>query len=580
MLRRQVSWATVLLTILMSRPGAGQDFIPEPDIIYLGAVPSGQRVQIQRGAAPPVGVDLLDSNDAGGDGYVLRVKLVAPVVTPTPLAPDGKAYIGNRATVFINDVPQGQVVLDERGAIYRLDFPNPARTPSPNAVLVPQRLVPAVPTPPSCGQLICSPTTTATQTATATITPTRTITATPTATTTAAIVDGVVTLEGRPAPPHPDWRVPLRVVVQQGGMSSLSAAPSTDENGRFRVEGISPGSYDILVKHAKTLQAKRSVVLVAGPNAVDFGALPAGDANDDNLVNIIDFSILRTTFGLTAGQPGFDSRADFNDNQIVNLLDFSLLRPNFSKLGARSLRRDAAVSVGDTRFTEPGQTPTGTPVRSAELAIVVRDERIVPGQPFTIGIEVRSGGQPVDGASAYIDYDPALLRLIELRPGRDLPTVLQNRSDAAGQVSYAAGAFESFPSGTFELFTLEMEATTESLDTRLSLSTKSPRESDVTFAGHSMLSTTLDAWIDPATAKPEGESHTVPSPTASATPSPSPTVHSKDSIDGVESFAAETQEAVAGSGCAVGSAGGHFEWAWSLFAAAIFARLLRIRRRA
>jgi hypothetical protein len=61
---------------------------------------------------------------------------------------------------------------------------------------------------------------------------------------------------------------------------------------------------------------------------VDFGTLWEGDANDDNYVNITDFSLLATGF-----YPQYDERADFNEDGLVNITDFSLLASNFGMNG-------------------------------------------------------------------------------------------------------------------------------------------------------------------------------------------------------------------------------------------------------
>jgi len=141
--------------------------IPEPDITYYGSAPAGSQVSIQHEAG------LLDTGGAGAaEPYVLTVRLVQPVVTPRPeLPPAGSAYVGDQATVLVDGVAQGRVNLEERGAIYRLDFPNPAKTPSPNAILTAVRVIPSVP-PFSCGATTCTPTPSVP--ATVTPTPTRT----------------------------------------------------------------------------------------------------------------------------------------------------------------------------------------------------------------------------------------------------------------------------------------------------------------------------------------------------------------------------------------------------------------------
>jgi hypothetical protein len=69
------------------------------------------------------------------------------------------------------------------------------------------------------------------------------------------------------------------------------------------------------------------VVLNAGANSMDFGTLREGDADGNNCVNILDFSILRSNYG----QAG--TNADFNQDGWVSILDFSLLRSSFATCG-------------------------------------------------------------------------------------------------------------------------------------------------------------------------------------------------------------------------------------------------------
>jgi hypothetical protein len=87
------------------------------------------------------------------------------------------------------------------------------------------------------------------------------------------------------------------------------------------------------VKNSQTLQNCLSVTLAAGGNTVGFGTLREGDANDDNCVTVLDFSILESTFGTCAGNPTYDARADFDGNDCVTLVDFSLLATDFGICG-------------------------------------------------------------------------------------------------------------------------------------------------------------------------------------------------------------------------------------------------------
>jgi hypothetical protein len=171
-----LAFVCVAIGGVIALPARGQNTapIPEPDITYFGNAPAGSQISITH----PSGQ--LDSASAtAANPYVLTVKLVQPVVTPTPaLPPAGTGYVGDTATVLVNGVVQGKVKLEERGAVYRLDIANPAKTPSPNALLSPVRVVPSVPTPGPTGTPTLTPTGG---------TPTKTRTPTPTATKTPGI---------------------------------------------------------------------------------------------------------------------------------------------------------------------------------------------------------------------------------------------------------------------------------------------------------------------------------------------------------------------------------------------------------
>ena len=62
-----------------------------------------------------------------------------------------------------------------------------------------------------------------------------------------------------------------------------------------------------------------------------------GDANNDNIISIIDFNILKQTFGKALGDPGYDDRAEFTGNLIVSIGDFNLMKNNFGRAGAPPL---------------------------------------------------------------------------------------------------------------------------------------------------------------------------------------------------------------------------------------------------
>ena len=76
-----------------------------------------------------------------------------------------------------------------------------------------------------------------------------------------------------------------------------------------------------------------TITLTSGTNTASMGQLTMGDANGDNFISILDFSILAAAFNTQTGDPTFDIRADFNGDGFVTALDFSVLAFNFNTAG-------------------------------------------------------------------------------------------------------------------------------------------------------------------------------------------------------------------------------------------------------
>ena len=141
--------------------------------------------------------------------------------------------------------------------------------------------------------------------------------------------------------PDSDWfSMELTVTFWEPGANPASDSPvetftvTSDENGEFVVNGIPQGTYDIRVKERRTISnAATSVDTTSGQTSQDFGALRDGDVSGDNLVDIVDFSQLRLSFGKIEGDAAYNENANFNRDTVVDIVDFSRLRVNFGKLG-------------------------------------------------------------------------------------------------------------------------------------------------------------------------------------------------------------------------------------------------------
>ena len=207
------------------------------------------------------------------------------------------------------------------------DTPTPTgtstSTPTATATGTPTRTATVSPTATATGTSTAPPTSSTTPTMTHT--PSNTPTATPTV---VGLLVGTIRLQGRGPTPDEDWRVPLTVALYSQGLLQHQVQVTTETDGSFRVPDIRSDFYDITVKNVHTLRNRREgVLIVPGVTSVFMGVLLEGDANDDNRVDIVDFSLFRVNFGRPS------ATGDFNGDGFVDIEDFSLLRGNFGLYG-------------------------------------------------------------------------------------------------------------------------------------------------------------------------------------------------------------------------------------------------------
>ena len=147
---------------------------------------------------------------------------------------------------------------------------------------------------------------------------------------------GHVIWQGRPAQPNALQQLPITLTLKSGTTEVNYPVQTTDSYGFFTVTTSLPnGSYTWRVKGPKYLANIGVVSLTGSPStSVEMGLMRAGDCNNDNIINVIDFNILKATFGKGQGDPGYDQRADFTGDNTVNILDFNLLKGNFGQGGS------------------------------------------------------------------------------------------------------------------------------------------------------------------------------------------------------------------------------------------------------
>ena len=134
-------------------------------------------------------------------------------------------------------------------------------------------------------------------------------------------------------------QLPITLTLKLGTTEVNYPVQSTDASGFFTVSVNSlSGTYNWRVKGPKYLANAGQVVLSGAPvTQTEMGLMKTGDCNDDNVINALDFTVVKNTFGKTIGDPGYDARADFDGDNTITSVDFILQRGNFGTTGAPPL---------------------------------------------------------------------------------------------------------------------------------------------------------------------------------------------------------------------------------------------------
>ncbi len=119
------------------------------------------------------------------------------------------------------------------------------------------------------------------------------------------------------------------------------------------------------------------------------------------------------------------------------------------------------------------------------------------GDEFAVEVIVEPPGTAgVDGIEAYVEFDAAVLEVLEVVPSERMATVLSSTFDnQLGRVDHIAGTLGLLPKTTFTALTLRLRARAQTVGgTTVSLSTTAPRRSNLTLAG---------AYLQPSTGNAE-----------------------------------------------------------------------------
>ncbi len=184
------------------------------------------------------------------------------------------------------------------------------------------------------------------------------------------------------------------------------------------------------------------------------------------------------TAGITPVAVGVLREGDANGDNAVTLLDFSLLASNYGQLGGPALSASEA----------PSTLGAGT----VDLRLEPGSQSVSAGDVVTLTVWVEAGTQTIDGAQASLDFDPTQLQVVAVTGNAvPLPLTLQNTyNNTAGTVDDAAGTLGTQPTGRFALVEITFRVVATGGDAAVSFHHGLPRDSDVTQGGTSVLGTT------------------------------------------------------------------------------------------
>ncbi len=130
----------------------------------------------------------------------------------------------------------------------------------------------------------------------------------------------------------------------------------------------------------------------------------------------------------------------------------------------------------------------------AVLRLAPGYSRAAGGEIFAVEIEADAGEQGVNRAQAFLDFDPAVLRVVDengnpatqIVPGAALANVLINGVDnATGRIGYVAQG--TAQAGRFTVAIVRFQVISPTLTSRLAFSVTPPRRSDLQLGGTSVL---------------------------------------------------------------------------------------------
>lgn len=118
-------------------------------------------------------------------------------------------------------------------------------------------------------------------------------------------------------------------------LSFMVNIPTSGSFDGISLSGLDTGStYTAYLKGEAQIATSSSFVVKATPTNLGALNLLTGDVNEDNVIDILDYNLVKAAIGTTPSSANWNDLYDFNLDNVVNSWDLNIILSNLGKTGA------------------------------------------------------------------------------------------------------------------------------------------------------------------------------------------------------------------------------------------------------
>ena len=223
-----------------------------------------------------------------------------------------------------------------------------------------------------------------------------------------------------------------------------------NSNGLVTLDNLDPLNYQVWVKHPQSISLIEFINLDDCVNSASVGPLPMGDVNDDNSIDLTDFSIFGSVYGLSPTDLAYNPEANFNEEEEINLSDFSIFASNYNQVGQSPVMDPISLQTVDEFISTDGMVT---------LSFDVPESAATVGEVIPVDVYLHAADQLVNGLQASIAFPRSAFEILHTELSDDLEIALENNvQENEGTISWALGTLEGAVNNTVYAGCIYLEA--------------------------------------------------------------------------------------------------------------------------